>query len=116
MLVLVGVVLAGTLLGHVVVACPGDQGGGDELHAALRALAGVVIGDVRVHRADVGRGRGGLASSFIPHFGQRPGSSLDHLRMHRAGVADRSVPGGFAHVHLGDEGQDLVRLGLQVRE
>ena len=51
--------------------------GREQLHAALRAAARLVAGHLRMHRAGVaGRRRRWVASSFMPHFGQRPGSSL----------------------------------------
>ena len=67
-------------------------------------------------------GRGGrtwVASSFMPHLGQRPGSALD-TGMHRTGISD--LPGVWRHsswvVHLRDQCQDLGRIrgqpGLQL--
>jgi hypothetical protein len=42
------------------------------------------------------------------------GRLADHLRVHRAGVGGRPVCFGRSHVHLGDEREALVGLGLQV--
>ena len=43
------------------------------------------------------------------------GLLADHLRVHRAGVDDRPVPLRGVHVHLGDERDRLVGLGVQIR-
>ena len=49
----------------------------------------------------------------MPHFGHFP-ARRDDLRMHRTGVDDRR-PRPTANVHLGDEGERLVRRGLDER-
>ena len=62
---------------RVLVASLADEVGRNELHPALGTLVGSVAGDFGVHGAGVGHvGRPAVARSAMPHFGQRPGSSL----------------------------------------
>ena len=69
-----------------------------------------------MHRAGVGRGRGRLGGEQLhAALGTAPGFVAGDLGMHRAGVGDRPRAGrhGGRVVHLGDQGQDLVRRGGQ---
>ena len=87
--------------------------GGQELHAALGTAARLGAGDLGMHRAGVVIAGAAVASSFMPHLGNAPAPAGD-LGMHGAGVGDRPPrPGHGRRVDLGDQGQDLVRLGGQ---
>src|SRR5262249_7794182 len=74
---------------------PGRLGGkrGDEqFHAALGAAAGLVAGDVRVHRAGVAGGRGG-GEQLHPAFRAAAWLLAGDFRVHRAGVQNWPFPG-----------------------
>jgi hypothetical protein len=89
-----------------------DQVSGQHLHAARRAVVRRVADDLRVHRADVGRGRRGR-EELHSALRAAPGLVADDLGVHRASVGDR--PLGHLEVHLGDERERLVGLGADVR-
>ena len=78
-LVLVPVVVGLVLVVVTLVSVTGsrvDERRRHQLHLALRAVARLVAHDLGMHRTGVALGGAATASSFIPHFGQLPGSSL----------------------------------------
>ena len=89
----------------------GDDRGGQELHAALGALARLVPDDVGVHGADVAFRRRGR-EELHPALRALARLVAHDVRVHRAGIDDRAL--GRAQVQLGHERQRLVGRCVQV--
>ena len=84
-----------------------------QLHAAARAAARLLGDDVEVHRAGVGRPAPAAAASC-----RSSGSGPAPRRRPRGASGRRrraARPSDGVEVHLGHEGQRLVRLGVQPR-
>ena len=110
-----GVVVAFVLVVVTLVSMSAsgvDESGRHELHLALRAVARLVAHDLGMHRARVTGARRRDRQQLHPALRAAAGLVADHLRVHGAGVDDRAFR--RLHVHLGDEGECLVRLCVEI--
>ena len=77
-------------------------------------MAGLFADDLRVHGAGVGRRRSFDRQQLHAALRTVAGLVADDLGMHRAGIGDWRIAFRHTHVHLSDEGQHLVGLGVQI--